>query len=90
MRPDSPDPPAAPLAAIPWYALVWLAIPFALVAAGGAIGGGIGGAAWGLNQTLYRKVGNPVARYGLTGLVSVGAFGLYLVAAAQIREWLGF
>ena len=90
MRPDSSGKPALGLADIPWYAQVWLALPFALVTVGGAIGGGIGGAAWGLNQTLYRKLAHPLARYGLTGLVSLGAFGLYLVAAAQVREWLGF
>ncbi len=50
-----------------WYQQVWLALPFALVAVGGAIGGACGGAAWAINQQVFKKTKHTVLRYVWTG-----------------------
>lgn len=72
---------SAPQAKLAWYDQVWLALPFALVAIGGAIGGACGGAAWGINQKVFRATKHPVLRYVLTGLVSTSAVVAYLILA---------
>jgi hypothetical protein len=65
-----------------WYEHVWLALPFALVAIGGAIGGACGGAAWAINQAVFKKTGHPVLRYLWTGLISAAAFVAYVILAS--------
>ncbi len=65
-----------------WYQHVWLALPFALVAVGGAIGGACGGAAWAINQKVFQKTEHPVLRYVWTGLISAAAVVAYFVLAA--------
>jgi hypothetical protein len=65
-----------------WYQQVWLALPFALVAVGGAIGGACGGAAWAINQQVFRKTEHSVLRYVWTGLISMAAVVAYFVLAA--------
>ena len=67
-----------------WYDQVWLALPFALVAVGGAIGGACGGAAWGINQKVFRATRHPVLRYVWTGLISAGAVVGYLALATAL------
>jgi hypothetical protein len=73
---------------LPWYDQVWLALPFALVAVGGAIGGACGGAAWGINQKVFRATKNPVLRYVWTGLISMVAVVLYFVLAIALYSVL--
>ena len=65
-----------------WYQHVWLALPFALVAVGGAIGGACGGAAWAINQAVFKKTCHPVLRYLWTGLISAAAVVAYVILAA--------
>lgn len=65
-----------------WYQHVWLALPLALIAVGGAIGGVCGGMACAFNYKTFRNTGHPVLRYVLTGLVSLTAVGAYLVLAS--------
>jgi len=72
---------ADPKTKLAWYDQVWLALPFALVAVGGAIGGACGGTAWGINQKVFRASKHPVLRYVWTGLISVTAVVIYLVLA---------
>ena len=64
-----------------WYQHLWLALPFGLVAVGGAIGGACGGAAWAVNQKVFQKTENRVLRYVWTGLITVAAVIAYLVIA---------
>jgi len=64
-----------------WYEQVWIALPIALVAFGGAIGGACGGAAWAVNRAVFKKTANPVLRYVWTGLISASAVVLYLLIA---------
>jgi hypothetical protein len=69
-------------AKLAWYDQVWLALPIALVAVGGAIGGACGGAAWGINQKVFRSTKDPILRYVWTGLISVAAVFAYVALAA--------
>lgn len=73
--------PAVPVgpAKLAWYDHVWIALPIALVAVGGAIGGGCGGLAWGINKAVFQKTRNPVLRYVWTGLISAASVVLWLV-----------
>ena len=64
-----------------WYEHAWTALPFLLVAVGGAIGGACGGAAWAINQNVFRKTQNPVLRYVWTGLISAAAIMVYALIA---------
>jgi len=65
-----------------WYEHIWIALPFALVAVGGAIGGACGGAAWAINKTVFKQTQNPVLRYVWTGLISASAVVVWLIGAA--------
>lgn len=86
---NTPPPDSNPAAQkLLWYQQVWLALPFALVVAGGAIGGACGGAAWALNQQVFRKTQHPVLRYVWTGLISAAAVVLYIVLAATVISLL--
>ncbi len=86
-RPTAPRPIAALKSVsastrkLAWYEHLWCALPLCLVAMGGAIGGGCGGLAWACNRQIFRKMNNPALCYCVTGVISVAAFGLYLVVA---------
>ena len=71
-----------------WYQHVWLGLPIALVAIGGAIGGACGGAAWALNHTIFQKTKHPVLRYVWTGLISATAVVGYLLFATFVMALL--
>ena len=77
--PAVPEPPKPKLA---WYEQVWIALPFSLVAVGGAIGGLCGGAAWAINKKVFQKTESAVLRYVWTGLISGAAVIAYIVLAA--------
>ena len=78
--------PALPVgpAKLAWYDQIWIALPIALVAVGGAIGGGCGGLAWGINKAVFQKTRNPVLRYVWTGLISGASVVLWLVVAMLV------
>jgi len=82
--PPVPEPAKAKLL---WYQQVWLALPFALVAVGGAIGGACGGAAWAINQRVFRNTEHPVLRYVWTGMISAAAVVAYVLAAVFISAF---
>ena len=80
-------PPPLPDTAKPkllWYEQAWLALPFALVALGGAIGGACGGAAWAINKKVFHKTQDPVLRYLWTGLISAAAVVTYIIVAGTL------
>jgi len=84
-------PPSLPDTAKPkltWYQHVWLGWPIALVAVGGAIGGACGGAAWALNQKVFHSTRHPLMRYVWTGLISLAAIAVYLIAATVLLTFL--
>jgi hypothetical protein len=74
-----PIPPAKSKSKFEWYEHLWLGLPIALVAVGGAIGGACGGAAWAINRSVFLKTQQPVLRYVWTGLISAAAVIVYLI-----------
>jgi len=78
---NTPPPLPGTKPKLEWYEHAWVALPFALVAVGGAIGGACGGAAWVINQKVFQKTQHPVLRYVWTGLISVAAVFAYLAVA---------
>lgn len=78
---ETPTTPPNSKPKLEWYEHVWLALPFGLVAVGGAIGGACGGAAWALNRVVFVKTQNPVLRYVWTGLISAAAVLTWLILA---------
>lgn len=80
--PRLPVQPATISTKLEWYEQLWIALPIALVAVGGAIGGGCGGLAWAINKTVFKKTRHPVLRYLWTGLISVSAVIVWLLVAS--------
>jgi hypothetical protein len=76
--------PASSKPKLAWYEHVWTALPLCLVLFGGAIGGAIGGATWVVNRAVFQKVGQPVLRYLLTGLISAAAVVAWLILASLL------
>src|SRR5262249_14785244 len=70
--------------ALEWYQYLWMTIPVALVFTGGAIGGLCGGAAAATSSQIFRSDRSEMAKYGLTGAISVAAFLVYFLIAGTI------
>ena len=84
-----PIPPPVPKPKLEWYEHVWICLPIALIAVGGAIGGACGGGAWAINRTVFLKTQNPVLRYVWTGLISAATVLAYLALAAIFVSLIG-
>jgi hypothetical protein len=82
--PGLPTNVVRPPAKLAWYDQIWIALPFALVAVGGAIGGACGGAAWAINRTVFKQTRIPVLRYVWTGVISAAAVVVWIFSAAFI------
>jgi hypothetical protein len=72
-----------------WYEYIWVGIPILLMFVGGALGGGIGAAATYVNGRLIRSNRSGISRYVLTGLVSVSAAVVFVVAATIFQVIVG-
>lgn len=68
-----------------WYEYVWMGIPVVLVVAGGALGGAIGFAAAYTSARVFRSERSPVAKYVVSGLVSVSAAVVFIVLAGVVQ-----
>ena len=71
-----------------WYEYLWLGIPIILVFAGGGLGGLIGVLAVYASARVFRGNRNTFAKYGLTGLISATACGVWLIATISVTSWL--
>jgi hypothetical protein len=73
-----------------WYEYAWSGLPIILVSVGGALGGFLGGVATMANGRIFRSDRGALARYGLTGLISIVAaiayFGLAVVVQLLLRS----
>ena len=61
-----------------WYEYVWMCLPLLLLFIGGAVGGLCGGGGVYVNAHIFRSDRSSVAKYLLTGVVSVGAVVAYV------------
>ncbi len=85
--PTVPEPTEPTEPKILWYQQVWLALPLALVAVGGAIGGACGGTAWAINQKVFQKTKHPILRYVWTGLISASSVVVAILLAAVFMSF---
>lgn len=68
-----------------WYEYVWIGIPIVLVFAGGAIGGLVGALSANASGRIFRSDRSSLAKYGLSGVITLGAFVVFLVLAAVFQ-----
>lgn len=68
-----------------WYEYVWMGIPVVLVVAGGALGGAIGFAAAYSSARVFRSDRSPIAKYFVSGLISVSAGVVFIILAGAIQ-----
>jgi hypothetical protein len=71
---------------LPWYQLVWSAIPILLFFAGGAIGAIIGLLAAYANTRIFRSELQAVLKYVVTGLVTIAALVIVLILAVLLYQ----
>ena len=74
--------------ALQWYQYLWMSIPIVLVFAGGSIGGFCGGLAAATSGRIFRSDMGEGAKYGVTALISLGAFFAYFVVVGTIMAAL--
>jgi hypothetical protein len=71
-----------------WYQWIWGGWPIALLFLGGALGAVAGMLAFWANTKIFRSEMTPALKYLVTGVVSVGMVGLYLVMATILSVLL--
>jgi len=72
-----------------WYEYAWMGIPFVLVLSGGGLGGLVGLIAAHANGRVFRSDHSSSVKYGLSGLVTLGSFGVFLVLVSLIQSFAG-
>lgn len=72
-----------------WYEYLWIGIPIVLLFAGGALGGVIGALATYTSARVFRSDRSTAVKYGLTALISIGAFVAFVVLAVVIQQRIG-
>jgi hypothetical protein len=70
-----------------WYEYGWLGIPVLLIFMGGAIGGFVGALAACASGRVFRSNHSTLAKYGLSALITVGAF-IAFVILATVFQWM--
>lgn len=74
---------------VPWYAMVWSALPLVLIALGGAIGAVVGLIAFTSNMRLFRGEQSTAVKFALTAVITAVAFGAYFVVALLLAMMFG-
>lgn len=68
-----------------WYEYAWLGLPIVLVTVGGALGGALGFGAAYSSARIFRSDRSGLAKYALTGLISVSAAIIFLTVAVAVE-----
>lgn len=72
-----------------WYEYAWILLPLGLVSIGGALGGGLGMFAMLVNARIFRSQKGAIARYALTGLMTLVTVIFFVIAATFIQGLIG-
>jgi len=72
-----------------WYEYAWMGTPFLLVISGGGLGGLVGLLAAHANGRFFRSDRSSFAKYGMSALVTLCSFGVFLVLVAVIQSFSG-
>ncbi len=72
-----------------WYEYLWLGIPIILVFTGGGLGALIGILAVYASARVFRGERSTFAKYGLTALISVAAFIVFVIFAVFFQSLIG-
>jgi hypothetical protein len=75
--------------ALKWYEYVWLGIPIVLLFTGGGLGALVGILAVYASARVFRADLNVFAKYGITALISLGAFVAFAVLATVFKMLIG-
>lgn len=70
-----------------WYQWIWNALPLVIVVGGGAIPFLIAFLAFTLNLSQFRNRQSSLAKYSITGAITLGAIVLYLVLAVGLAAF---
>ncbi len=68
-----------------WYEYAWMGIPVFLVFAGGLLGAMFGLVATYMSARIFRSDRGAVVKYVLTGIISFGAIGGFIVGAVALQ-----
>src|SRR5579859_2238227 len=71
-----------------WYVWLWCGLPILLLFVGGALGAVSGFVAFAINTKIFRSALPTLAKFGLSGLVSLLGAAAYLVTATLIYRFL--
>jgi len=72
-----------------WYEYVWAAIPLVLLFVGGALGAFVGTVTTYANVRILRAPRGSAARYGFSGLATVGAFIIFFAVVVVLQSVIG-
>jgi len=72
-----------------WYEYAWAGIPVLLIFTGGAIGGFVGALGACASGRVFRSDRGPMAKYGISALISVGALVAFVVLASIFQLIVG-
>jgi hypothetical protein len=72
-----------------WYEYAWSGLPILLVLTGGALGGLVGGVATMANGRLFRSDRGAVAKYGMSGLITLLAVAVFVMLAVALQLAIG-
>jgi hypothetical protein len=72
-----------------WYEYAWSGLPILLVFTGGALGGLVGGVATMANGRLFRSDRGPMAKYGMSGMITLLAVAVFIMLAIALQLAIG-
>ena len=72
-----------------WYEYLWIGLPVLLVLAGGLLGAVVGAAAAYASAHIFRSGRGALARYALTGLVSLAALVAFVILVVIAQQMIG-
>lgn len=72
-----------------WYEYAWIGAPIILIFSGGAIGGLVGALGANASGKVFRSERGALAKYGLSAVITVLAFVMFVVLATIFQLLVG-